>query len=110
MAANDDKVTAKAPLTVTFVTISPGWLATVELFPYMAPRQRAGRPRVSQEARGKSGLHGTTVPGNARRCAIALAKAHQGKCHRKDTASLRTGKVEMVRQERTAALATKPAR
>src|SRR5437588_12577781 len=29
--------------------------------------QRAGRPRWSLLQRGKSGLHGTTVPGNARR-------------------------------------------
>ena len=29
--------------------------------------QRAGRPRRSLLRRGKSGLHGTTVPGNARR-------------------------------------------
>ena len=42
--------------------------------PYIAPRQRAGRPRVPQGARGKSGLHGTTVPGNAR----PLASAGEG--------------------------------
>ena len=59
--------------------------------------------------RGKSGLHGTAVPGNARRVAIASAKAAQGQCHRKHTARLRTGKVERVRQERTAVLATGPA-
>jgi hypothetical protein len=50
------------------------------------------------------------VPGNARRFAIASAKAGQGQCHRKDTAALRHGKVERVRQERTAVLATGPAR
>ncbi len=32
----------------------------------------------------------------------------QGKCHRKQTASLRRGKGEKVRQERTAGLATGP--
>ena len=33
---------------------------------YIPARQRAGRPRLAQAGRGKSGLHGTTVPGNAR--------------------------------------------
>ena len=64
----------------------------------------------SNVRRGKSGLHGMKVPGNARRSAIALAKADQGKCHRKHTAGLRVGKVERVRQERTARLATEAAR
>src|SRR5690349_9468897 len=73
-------------------------------------RQRAGRPRVSKEARGKSGLHGTTVPGNARPSAEALATADEGKCNRKHTARFRAGKVERVRQERTAGAATPPAR
>jgi hypothetical protein len=31
------------------------------------PCQAAGRPRLPHGRRGKSGLHGTTVPGNARR-------------------------------------------
>ena len=34
---------------------------------HIALRQGTGRPRPSQDGRGKSGLHGTTVPGNARR-------------------------------------------
>src|SRR6185312_4237849 len=50
------------------------------------PCQRAGRPRGSLLQRGKSGLHGTTVPGNARRCAIALSEGASGivpqKAHR----------------------------
>ncbi len=57
--------------------------------------------------RGKSGLHGNTVPVNGRR------GRPQGKCHRKQTACLRAqdrgspaGKGETVRQERTAPLAT----
>ena len=86
-------------------------LATRRPFGYIALRQRAGRPRrrfvSGEESPGSTEL---TVPGNARRRAIALAKAHQGQCHRKDTARLRTGKVERVRQERTAVLATGPAR
>jgi hypothetical protein len=43
---------------------------------------------------GKSGLHGSKVPGNARR------GKPQGKCHRKDTAGRAkalTGKGEKVR-------------
>ena len=67
------------------------------------PGGRGSRKR----ARGKSGLHGTTVPGNARR--VSLRRA-QGKCHRKHTACLWAGKVERVRQERTAGAATSPAR
>ena len=46
-------------------------------------RQLAGRPlRLGwkRRGRGKSGLHGNTVPGNARR------GRPQGKCHRKQTA------------------------
>ena len=55
--------------------------------------------------RGKSGLHGGTVPGNPRR------GRPQGKCHRKYTASPSPacrmgGKGETVRQERTAPPAT----
>ena len=49
------------------------------------PRQLAGRPlRQGSKGRrgGKSGLHGNTVPGNARR------GRPQGKCHRKQTARL----------------------
>jgi hypothetical protein len=40
---------------------------------------------------GKSGLHGNTVPGNARR------GRPQGKCHRKQTAGASVGKGERVR-------------
>ena len=43
-------------------------------------RQPAGRPPRRKRG-GKSGLHGKTVPGNARR------GRPQGKCHRKQTAS-----------------------
>ena len=35
--------------------------------PYIPIRQGTGRPRFEQARRGKSGLHGKTVPGNARR-------------------------------------------
>ena len=41
--------------------------------------------------RGKSGLHGVRMPGNARR------GQPQGKCHRKQTAELDLGKGEKVR-------------
>jgi len=66
-------------------------------------RQTAGRPLPS--GRGKSGLHGNTVPANGRR------GRPQGKCHRKQAARARAarspaGKGETVRQERTAPLAT----
>ncbi len=44
--------------------------------------QAAGRPLAQRCARGKSGLHGSTVPGNARR------GRPQGKCHREHTARL----------------------
>ena len=58
---------------------------------------------------GKSGLHGNTVPGNARR------GRPQGKCHREQTADRGCfgswrGKGETGRQERTAGPATVPAR
>jgi hypothetical protein len=49
-------------------------LETEDALPYMSVRQRAGRPRLAQARRGKSGLHGTTVPGNARRSAVALGR------------------------------------
>ena len=45
------------------------------------------------------------MPGNARRWP-SPRRSGQGKCHRKHTARLRTGKVERVRQERTARPAT----
>src|SRR5262249_33333689 len=65
----------------------------------------AGRPLSSQGDRGKSGLHGNTVPANRRR------GRPQGKCHRKHTARASAarqpaGKGETGRQERTAPLAT----
>ena len=67
--------------------------------------QTVGRPLFPCGERGKSGLHGGAVPGNARR------GRPQGKCHRKYTAKLHrpgreSGKGEMVRQERTAPPAT----
>ena len=43
-------------------------------------RQTAGRPLLSRDDRGKSGLHGNTVPANGRR------GRPQGQCHRKQTA------------------------
>lgn len=43
----------------------------------------AGWPRFASAGRGKSGLHGSTVPGNARR------GQPQGQCHRKQTAGPR---------------------
>ena len=52
--------------------------------------------------RGKSGLHRIRMLVNGQR------GRPQGKCHRKQTASLRRGKGEKVRQERTAGLATGP--
>ena len=66
-------------------------------------RRPDGRCRAS--GRGKSGLHGNTVPDNVRR------GRPQGKCHRKHTARASVarqpaGKGETVRQERTAPLAT----
>ena len=50
----------------------------------------AGRTAASLKRGGKSGLHGRTVPGNARR------GQPQGKCHRDRTAGLRAGKGEKV--------------
>ena len=46
-----------------------GGLATPGRFAYTPARQRAGRPPAEALAKagGKSGLHGTAVPGNARR-------------------------------------------
>ena len=77
-----------------------------------ATPQNAGARRLdgrcrSTCGRGKSGLHGNTVPVNGRR------GRPQGQCHRKQTARPRlqdqgssAGKGETVRQERTAPLAT----
>ena len=45
---------------------------------HVSPRQTAGRPLPT--SRGKSGLHGNTVPANGRR------GRPQGQCHRKQTA------------------------
>ena len=70
------------------------------------PCQRAGRPR-------RRLVSGEESPGSTeQRCRVTPGGSFgsQGKCHRKDTARLRTGKVERVRQERTAPLATKAAR
>ena len=45
-----------------------GIVASAATITHIRPCQRAGRPRRSISLRrGKSGLHGTTVPGNARR-------------------------------------------
>ena len=89
---------------------APLRLASARSFLYIAARQRVGRPRFRKRRRGKSGSmepRCRVTPGGP---PLALAKGDQGKCHRKDTARLRTGKVERVRQERTAGLATGPAR
>ena len=75
--------------------------------------QSARRPPTRQEAMPKQkrsddwGFPRWRSYGDKGRSA---AKVHQGQCHRKHTARLRTGKVERVRQERTAVLATGPAR
>jgi hypothetical protein len=63
------------------------------------PRQTAGWPLMPHSVRGKSGLHGKTVPANGRR------GRPQGQCHRKQTARARpawrpAGKGETVRQPR----------
>ena len=64
---------------------------------HMIPCQTVGWPLAAgvcaPAGGGKSGLHGGTVPGNARR------GRPQGKCHRKHTAGARegAGKGEMVR-------------
>src|SRR3954454_14510198 len=86
-------------------------LATPGGFAYTPARQRAGRPR-------RRLVSGEESPGSTeRRCRVTpggppelRAKVDQGQCHRKDTAGLWPGKVERVRQERTAGLATGPAR
>jgi hypothetical protein len=78
---------------------------------HIPARQTVGRPLLTGHSvgRGKSGLHGKTVPANGRR------GRPQGQCHRKQTACARStprkqagpaGKGETVRQERTAPLAT----
>jgi hypothetical protein len=82
---------------------TPYFLAFFHVPPHISPCQTAGRPLPS--GRGKSGLHGNTVPANGRR------GRPQGKCHRKQTARARAarhpaGKGETVRQKRTAPLAT----
>ena len=48
---------------------------------HVSPRQTAGRPLPT--SRGKSGLHGNTVPANGRR------GRPQGKCHREQSAGAR---------------------
>jgi hypothetical protein len=72
-----------------------------------------GRAAAARKRRGKSGLHGDTVPDNVRRDCPAQAGRSQGKCHRKRTArcsrKVKAGKGEKVRQERTALPATEAA-
>src|SRR5262249_3073618 len=64
-----------------------------------------GRAAAAHSRRGKSGLHGDTVPANGRR------GQPQGKCHREETASaIRRRKGEKVREERNALSATKAGR
>lgn len=56
---------------------------------------------------------GEESPGSTeRRCRVTPGRhfGGEGKCHRKHTAHLRVGKVERVRQERTARVATFAAR
>ena len=63
---------------------------------------RAFRERSARKVR---------APRNSR-CRVTPGRrfASEGQCHRKDSAGLRAGKVERVRQERTAVLATGSAR
>ena len=72
------------------------WTASPERL--YRPGQRVGRPRPAQAGRGKSGLHGTTVPVNGRR------GRPQGKCHRKQSTALRSrqGRKGAVRAHRAA--------
>jgi len=60
------------------------------LHAYIALSQKAGWLLAWQHAGGKSGLHGSMVPGNARR------GRPQGKCHRKQTAPLRARALRRV--------------
>src|SRR3546814_5991690 len=73
-------------------------LGTRARLSYIRTGQRVGRSpaRRKRRAGGKSGLHGNTVPGNARR------GRPQGKCHRKQTAvaSARQGRKGAVRAHR----------
>ena len=58
---------------------------------YIGAARGSGGRGSRKRGRGKSGLHGTTVPVNGRR------GRPQGKCHRKQSTGLRPGKVERVR-------------
>jgi hypothetical protein len=96
--------------TIRVTLMPPVPLDPQRNFPQLFRSQTAGRPLMPARARpggvrGKSGLHGNTVPANGRR------GRPQGKCHRKQTARASAarrpaGKGETVRQERTAPLAT----
>src|SRR5205807_1471134 len=70
------------------------------------PGGRGGDYSPARKVRAPRNLRCRVTPGGS---LVASAKAAQGKCHRKNTAGLRPGKVERVRQERTAVLATEPA-
>ena len=71
------------------------------------PEGRAAAARASrgEESPGSTEQRCRVTPGGA-----GFGDGGQGQCHRKHTARLRAGKVERVRQERTAGLATGPAR
>ena len=65
-----------------------------------------GGCKSGEESPGSTELRCRVTPGGV----AALGPRLQGKCHRKHTAGFRAGKVETVRQERTARLATEAAR
>src|ERR1700674_1851615 len=78
------------------------------LLPPSAGRMAALPVLAYPRRRGKSGLHGSTVPDNLRR------GRPQGQCHRKQTAlrspRAKAGKGERGRKERTASLVKKAER
>src|SRR3954453_22118700 len=78
-----------------------------DLYPASPEGRAAASGKPAEESPGSTEQRCRVTPGGA---PLASAKAHQGQCHRKDTARLRTGKVERVRQERTAVAATGLAR
>src|SRR3569623_2460643 len=67
------------------------------------PEDRAVAGLRWSQARGKSGLHGTTVPGNARRGGLALFRDSATESRSRP---LRRRDSERVRKERTPATAT----
>ena len=81
---------ARCALTAPFHPCRP-----FRFFPRKRGESRAGWPLSAFTGeRGKSGLHGGTVPGNARR------GRPQGKCHRERTALLRSSELRRARVKR----------